>query len=557
MPAEDSGAFQDRLDERATLDRLLDSVRGGHSGVLIIRGEAGVGKSALLRCAAEQASGFQVAQIAGVESEMELPFAGLHHLSAPWLAHLDGLPQPQQRALRVALGLVSGDAPDRFLVALGALTLMAEVAEKQPLLCLVDDAHWLDYASRQVLGFVARRLVAEPVAIVFAVREPSDDRELVGLPSLSIEGLDDEDARSLLATVIPGRLDERVRDRIIAETRGNPLALLELPRGLSAAQLAGGFGLPRVLPLAGRIEQSFLRRLEDLPDETRLLLLLAAAEPAGEPAVMWRAATRLGVGTTALDPAARTGLLDVGAQVRFRHPLVRSAVYRSASDLERQSAHGALADATDPELEPDRRAWHRAQATSNPDEDVAAELERSADRAEARGGLAAAAAFLGRAASLTTDAKRRAERMLTAAQVNLQAGAFDEALGLLAAAEAGPLDELGRARVDLLHAQIAFAQSRGSDAPGLLLGAAQDTRAAGRPALARHLPRRMERSAVRRATGEDRQHARRFPSGAGRPRAGGPCASVRRAPGRPRAGVHRRSYHGGAGASARHHGLRR
>ena len=557
MPAEDSGAFQDRMDERATLDRLLDSVRGGHSGVLIIRGEAGVGKSALLRCAAEQASGFQVAQIAGVESEMELPFAGLHHLSAPWLAHLDGLPQPQQRALRVALGLVSGDAPDRFLVALGALTLMAEVAEKQPLLCLVDDVHWLDYASRQVLGFVARRLVAEPVAIVFAVREPSDDRELVGLPSLSIEGLDDEDARSLLATVIPGRLDERVRDRIIAETRGNPLALLELPRGLSAAQLAGGFGLPRVLPLAGRIEQSFLRRLEDLPDETRLLLLLAAAEPAGEPAVMWRAATRLGVGTTALDPAARTGLLDVGAQVRFRHPLVRSAVYRSASDLERQSAHGALADATDPELEPDRRAWHRAQATSNPDEDVAAELERSADRAEARGGLAAAAAFLGRAASLTTDATRRAERMLTAAQVNLQAGAFDEALGLLAAAEAGPLDELGRARVDLLHAQIAFAQSRGSDAPGLLLGAARDTRAAGRPALARHLSRRMERSAVRRATGEDRQHARRFPSGAGRPRAGRPYASVRRAPGRPRPGVHRRSYHGGAGASARHHGLRR
>jgi DNA-binding CsgD family transcriptional regulator len=472
MPAQASGGFRDRLHETETLERLLRDAREGRSAVLVVRGEAGVGKSALLRDAARRAAGFRVVHIAGVESEMELPFAGLHQLCVPMLEQLDALPQPQRRALCVALGLAAGDAPDRFLVALGALSLLAEVAEKQPLLCFVDDAQWLDYASRQVLGFVGRRLLAEPVAIVFAVREPSDDASLAGLPELVLEGLDDEDARSLLATVIPGRIDERVRDRIIAETRGNPLALLELPRGLSANQLAGGFGLPALVPLWGRIEESFLRRLEEFPDDTRLLLLVAAAEPLGDPALMWRAATRLGIGVRALEPAAQAGLLDVGTRVRFRHPLVRSAVYRSASNPERENAHGALADETDPALEPDRRAWHRAQATRGPDEDVAVELERSADRAQARGGLAAAAAFLGRAADLTTDPSRRAARVLTAAQVNLQAGAFDSAHALLAAAQAGPLDELGAARVDLLHAQLAYAHDRGGEAPSLLLRAA-------------------------------------------------------------------------------------
>jgi DNA-binding CsgD family transcriptional regulator len=473
MSAESVRGFRDRIGERETIERLLDDARQGRSAVLVVRGEAGVGKSALLRAVAERASGFRVVQIAGVESEMELPFAGLHQLCAPMLARLDGLPQPQERALRVALGVASGDPPDRFLVALGALTLLAEAAEEEPFLCFVDDAQWLDGASRQVLGFVARRLLAEPVAIVFAVREPSSDTELVGLPELLLDGLDDENARALLATVIPGRFDERVRDRIVAETRGNPLGLLELPRGLSATQLAGGFGVPDLVPLSGRIEESFLRRLEELPEETRLLLVVAAAEPVGEPALMWRAATQLGIPSTAIQPAAQAGLLDVGAQVRFRHPLVRSVVYRSASDDERQSAHRALAEVTDSALEPDRRAWHRAQATRGPDEDVAGELERSADRAQARGGLAAAAAFLGRAADLTADPARRAERMLAAAQVNLQAGAFDHALGLLAAAEAGPLDELGRARVNLLQAEVAFAQNRGSDAPQLLLEAAR------------------------------------------------------------------------------------
>jgi len=473
MTAESARGLRDRVSERQRLERLMNDARNGRSAVLVVRGEAGIGKSALLRAVAEQASGFQVAQIAGVESEMELPYAGLHQLCAPMLTRLDGLPLPQQGALRVALGMESGDPPDRFLVALGALTLLAEIAEDEPFLCFVDDAQWLDAASRQVLGFVGRRLLAEHVAIVFAVREPSSDTELAGLPELLLGGLDEEEARSLLATVIPGRLDERVRDRIVAETRGNPLALLELPHGLSATQLAGGFGVPELVPLSGRIEESFLRRIEELPHETQLLLLVAATEPVGEPALMWRAATRLGIPGTAIEPAARAELLDVGARVRFRHPLVRSTVYRSASDVDRQSAHRALADVTDSELEPDRRAWHRAQATRGPDAKVAGELERSAGRAQARGGLSAAAAFLGRAAELTADPAQRAERMLAAAQVNLQAGAFDEALGLLAAAEAGPLDELGRARLGLLQAEAAFAQNRGSDAPLLLLEAAR------------------------------------------------------------------------------------
>src|SRR5262245_29695960 len=368
MAARRPPVFRGRSAERELLDRLLENVRGGQSAVLVIRGEAGVGKTALLHYCARQASGFRVAQIAGVESEMELPFAGLHQLCAPLLDRLGALPEPQQLALRIALGLETGDPPDRFLVALAALTLLAEVAAERPVLCLVDDAQWLDAASAQVLGFVARRLLAESVAVVFAVREPTDERDLAGLPAMALAGLDDENSRALLTTVIPGRIDERVRDRIVAETRGNPLALLELPRGLSTAQLAGGFGLPELVPLSGRIEESFLRRLDELPPETRRLLLAAAAEPLGDPALMWRAATRLDVPSTAVDPAGRAGLLDVDAQVRFRHPLVRSAVYRSATDGERRAAHGALADATDAALEPDRRAWHRALATDGPDE---------------------------------------------------------------------------------------------------------------------------------------------------------------------------------------------
>ena len=364
-----------------------------------------------------------------------------------------------------------GPAPDRFLVGLAVLGLLSEVAAKRPVLCVVDDAQWLDRASAQVLAFVARRLGAESVGLVFGTRVAGD--ELAGLPELAVEGLAEADARALLESVLPGPVDARVRDQIVAETRGNPLALLELPRGLTVAELAGGFGLPGALPLAGRIEDSFRQQIDALPAQTRRLLLLAAADPTGDPALIWRAAGRLGIGTQAAGPAAEAGLAEFGGRVRFRHPLVRSAAYRSASARDRQEAHRALAEATDPQADPDRRAWHRAQAAAGPDEDVAAELERSAGRAQARGGLAAAAAFLERAAVLTADPARRAERTLAAAQAGLQAGAFGRALELLATAEAGPLDEVQGARADLLRGQIAFASGPGSDAPLLLLKAAR------------------------------------------------------------------------------------
>jgi DNA-binding CsgD family transcriptional regulator len=461
-----------RLPERAALSQLLDAAQAGRrSGVLVMRGEPGVGKTALLDWVIESAGGLRVARVAGVESEMELAFAALQQLCAPMLDKLEGLPDPQRDALGVAFGLKTGAAPDRFLVGLAALSLLSDVAEEQPLLCVIDDAQWLDRASAQALAFVARRLLAEPVALVVATREPGEDfREL---PELLVGGLRDGDARDLLSSVISGPLDERVRDRIVAETRGNPLALLELPRGVLPAELAGGFGSPGVAGLPGRIEDSFRRRLDVLPAATQRLMLVAAAEPAGEPALVWRAAERLGIGAEAVAPAADAGLLVIGERVTFRHPLVRSAAYRAASPQEQRAAHQALADATDPRADPDRRAWHRAQARLGPDEDVASELERSAGRAQARGGLAAAAAFLERAAALTLDPARRAGRALAAAQAKYQAGAFDATLGLLATAEAGPPDQFRRARADRLRGQIAFASSRGSDAPPLLLKAAR------------------------------------------------------------------------------------
>jgi DNA-binding CsgD family transcriptional regulator len=463
----------DRLPERATLSQLLDTARAGRSGVLVMRGEPGVGKTALLEYAIESAAGLRVARVAGVESEMELPFAALQQLCAPMLDKLEGLPDPQRDALGIAFGLKAGAAPDRFLVGLAALSLLSEVAEQQPLLCVVDDAQWLDRASARALAFVARRLLAEPVALVFATREAGE--EFRGLPELLVGGLRDDDARELLSSVFRWPLDERVRDRIVAETRGNPLALLELPRGVTAADLADGFGLPGVPGLSERIEDSFRRRLEVLPAATRRLMLVAAAEPAGEPTLVWRAAERLGIGIGigTVAPAADAGLLEIGERVTFRHPLVRSAVYRAASPAERRAAHRALADATDPQADPDRRAWHRAQATLGPDEEVASELERSAGRAQARGGLAAAAAFLERATALTLDPARRAGRALAAAQARYHAGAFDATLRLLATAEAGPPDQFRRARADLLRGQIAFSSSRGSDAPPLLLKAAR------------------------------------------------------------------------------------
>src|SRR3954451_24816751 len=432
-----------RAGERQQLDRLLDNVRAGQSAVLVIRGEPGIGKTALLHHCARQAAGFRVGRLAGVESEMELPFAGLHQLCAPMRDRLDALPEPQRAALRVALGLSSGPAPERFLVALAALSLLAEVATERPLVCLVDDAQWLDAASRQALGFVARRLLAESVAIVLAIRDPTEERELVGLPELVLGGLPEKDARALLAAVIPRLFDARIRDRLIAETRGNPLAIVELPRELAATQLVGAFGPagPRALP--GRIEGSFLRRLEPLPEQTRLLMLVAAAEPVDDPLLVWRAAERLGIGLSAATAEDTEGLLAIGERVTFLHPLVRSAVYRSASVRERRAVHLALAEATDGQADADRRAWHVAVAAPGPSEEVASELERSAGRARARGGLAAAAAFLRRSAALTRDPARRVDRALAGAEASLHAGAFDAALRLLTVAEAGTLDEHG------------------------------------------------------------------------------------------------------------------
>jgi DNA-binding CsgD family transcriptional regulator len=462
-----------RRSECEALDELVASVRAGPSRALVLRGEAGVGKTALVEYLVRSASGCTVARAAGVESEMELAFAGLHQLCAPFVDRLERLPGPQRDALGTAFGVRDGDVPDRFLVGLAVLSLVSDVAEERPLVCIVDDAQWLDGASAQALRFVARRLGAESVGLVFAVREPAGERHLQGLPELQVGGLDDRDARELLEAVVAGPLDARVRDRIVSETRGNPLALLELPRGRSPAELAGGFGLADGPALSGRIEESFRERLAPLPPATRLLLLVAAAEPVGDPLLVWRAAADLGIGGDAAASATAANLVDFGAQVRFRHPLVRSAVYGGAAPEERQRVHRALAEATDADIDPDRRAWHRAHATAGLDEDVAADLERSAGRARARGGLAAGAAFHERAVELTPDPSRRAQRALVAAQSKHQAGASDAALRLLGTAQAGPLDELERARAQLLHAQITFAATRGRDAPPLLLEAAK------------------------------------------------------------------------------------
>jgi DNA-binding CsgD family transcriptional regulator len=439
--------------------------------VLVIGGEPGVGKTALLDHLAARASGCQVVRTQGVQSEMELAFAGLHQLCAPMLNRLDRLPAPQRDALRTALGLSSGPVPDRFLVGLAVLSLLSEVAGERPLMCLVDDQQWLDRASAQALGFVARRLAAEPVGLVFAARDPGD--ELAGLPELVVEGLRESDALALLDSVVAGPLDARVRDQVVAETRGNPLALLELPRGLTPAQLAGGFGLTGARPLSGRIEESFLRQIQALPAEARKLMQLAAADPSGDMSLVWRAAGRLGIAVQAGAPAVEAELAEFSPRVRFRHPLVRSAAYRSASVQDRREVHRILAEVTDPLLDPDRRAWHRAEAVPGPDEEVADELERSAGRAQGRGGLAAAAAFMERAALLTPDPVHQTRRLLAAARGKCDSGALDAALGLLVAIEADPLDALQAADVERLRGQIALEQRRGGDADRLLLSAAR------------------------------------------------------------------------------------
>jgi DNA-binding CsgD family transcriptional regulator len=475
-------ALTGRRAECETLDRLVAGVQAGHSQVLVLRGEAGIGKTVLLDDVARRASGCRIARAWGVESEMELAFAGLHQLCAPMLGELDRLFAPQRDALATVFGLSSGPAPDRFLVGLAVLSLLSNVAEDRPLVCLIDDAQWLDRASAQALEFVARRLLADPVALVLAVRTEdlvlavrTEDgyQGFATLPELVLEGLSEDEARELLRSTLPGLLDGAVRERIVADSRGNPLALLEGPRGLTPAELAGGFGLPYARPMAGYIEDGFRRRLEPLPVDTRRLMLLAAVEPVGDVSLLWRAAAGLGISAEAATPAESAGLLELGTRVRFRHPLVRSAVCRAADLHDLRDAHRVLAEATDPEAAADRRAWHLAAAAAGPDEAVAGELERSAERARARGGTAASAAFLKRAAELTRDPAQRGRRALAAARSAAGAGALPSALDLLGAAAMCPLDDLRRARLERLRGECMVGSARSREALPVLLGAAR------------------------------------------------------------------------------------
>ena len=463
-----------RRSERHLLDRLVADVRAGESRALVVRGDAGIGKTALLDYVIDHASDCGTARATGVEAEQELAFAALHQVCAPMLDRRARLPGPQQEALGAAFGLGSGNAPDRFMVGLAVLGLFAEAARERPLLCLVDDAQWLDHASAQVLAFAARRLLAESVAMVFAVRETRERAEmpeLTGLPELRVAGLPDDEARALVASAYSGPIDDQVLERIVAEAQGNPLALLELPRGFTPLELAGGLGLS-LTRVPRRIEESFRRQIAALPEATRQVVLVAAAEPVGDPALVLRAADLLGSGLdVATSPSAASDLVEFSSRVRFRHPLLRSAIYHAASPEQRRAVHRALAQVTDPVADPDRRAWHLAQALAGPDEDVAVELERSAGRAQARGGLVAAATFFMRASELTPDPLRRGQRALAAAQAKHQAGLTEPSLRLLMLAEASPLGEFERAQAELLRARLAFALHRGREAPSLLLRA--------------------------------------------------------------------------------------
>jgi DNA-binding CsgD family transcriptional regulator len=474
MSATDTGPrLRGRQGEREALDRMVSEARAGHGQVLVLQGDPGIGKTALLDYVAGHARGCRILRAAGAELEMELSFAGLHQLCRPLLDSIGRLPGPQRDALATAVGLGSAAPRDHFFVGLAVLTLLADAAEEQPLICLVDDVQWLDRSSALTLAFVARRLLAEPIALLFATHPQGEQSLLEGLPTLAVRGLSDADARALLAAVVRGPLDAAVRDQIVAESHGNPLAIRELSRTMTSAEMGFGFGLPSTMPLAGVMEQGFLRRLEPLPAETRQLLLTAAVEPVGDASLLWRAAALQGIDRDAAAPAAAAGLVEIGTRILFLHPLVRSALCRAASHHDLRAAHRALAEATDPALDPDRRAWHRAHAATGPDEAVAAELVQSADRASARGGPITAAAFLERAAELTVDPVRRAGRVLAAAQAMQQAGASKAALDLLNVAEAGPLDELQQAHAAVLRGQVTFTSDDCRRAPGSLLAAAR------------------------------------------------------------------------------------
>ena len=462
----------DRRDERQQLANALRVAREGRGGAVVIRGEAGIGKSALLDDLADNAPDFCICRVLGVESEMELPYAALQRLCEPIIDRLVDLDQCHQDALETAFGRASGTPPDAFLVGMAVLGLVASAAGVNPVMWVVDDAQWLDRASVQTIGFVSRRLQTERVVIAMAARDTGDDGELAGLPELRLGGLGVEDAGELFDSVA-GPVDAAVRARILAEARGNPLALLELPRAWTTAEVVEGLSGSDRVPLSGRLELAFATRLAALPPATQTLLALAAAEPKGDPALLWSAAERLGLDWSAAAPAEFAGLIEFGHRVHFRHPLVRAAAYRSAPVHERLEAHRALAEVTDPVRDADRRVWHRANSTVTHDESIAIELEHAATRAKARGGLLAAAAFLERAALLTPDGARRANRTLAAARAKRDAGSPESALSLLAAVKTEPPSELRDAMAEQLRGSIAFDQRRGTEAVELLVSAAQ------------------------------------------------------------------------------------
>jgi DNA-binding CsgD family transcriptional regulator len=457
--------------ERAQIGALLDAVREGASRSLVISGEPGIGKTVLLADGVAQGADFRIVRVSGVESEMELAFSALHQVCQPLLGALASLPEPQADALRTTFGVVRGPVPDRFLVGLGVLALFAESSADRPLLCVVDDAQWVDRASLQILAFAARRLGAESIAMLFGSRRASG--ELTHLPELALAGLSPEESETLIETVLVTGLEPRVRAQLVAEIEGNPLALVEIPKDLSDPRAAGGYGLPGAVKLPSSVEEMFARRIRALPERSRQLLLIAAADPTGDPVLMWRAAERVGIPATAAAPAIESGLVEFGLRVRFRHPLARSAAYQAASPAERRRVHAALAHAVDASIDPEPHAWHRAQAAAGPDEDVAAELERASCRAQARGGLTAAGAFLRRAVVLSPAAGDRVVRALKGAQIEVHAGEYDAAAELLAVVDTGPADEIDHARADIVRAQLAFAALRGREAPALFLAAAR------------------------------------------------------------------------------------
>jgi DNA-binding CsgD family transcriptional regulator len=463
--------FVGRAEECDAVDRVLAAARDGLSGTLVLLGEAGMGKTTLLDFALEAATGFRVARVAGIQSESEFGFAALHRLLLPFMAGMDALPDRQRQALRSAFGLDVGPPADRFLIGLAALTLLAD-RDDEPLLCVVDDAQWLDRESLDALAFVGRRLHADRVALLFAARSGTGTHlPFDGLPILPVEGLADDSALELLTQVVAGTLDTEVARRVVAETRGCPLALTELAVDLSSEQLAGAGVLPAPLPISGRLETHFLRHVRALPADTQTLLLIAAAEPSGDPALLWNAAAALGVAADAADAAEKAGLLVIHTGVEFRHPLIRSAVYGSAAPPERRRVHAALAALTDATTEPTRRVWHLAAAAVGPDESVAAELERCASDAHDRGRYAEEAALLSRAAELTSDSRLRATRMLAAAQTHLVAGAPHAAETLLQLAKPHLDGPLVNAQAQRLQAAL-NSFTLPNEIPSVLLAAA-------------------------------------------------------------------------------------